>query len=121
MKPEARLSAEVRVALRYHGCHVYSTEAPRVRGPSGSTPGIPDLVVLDPRRGRSCFAELKVGRRKLTQAQFDFQQRARASGLECLVWRDVSDALAWLGVGKKSGILPTVCRRPSDWPAEPGS
>lgn len=93
--PEARLSADVRRALELLGCTVYSTEAPRHRGPSGSTPGIPDLLILDPDRVRHVFAELKTGRGKLTPAQHVFADTARAAGLECETWRSVEDALRW--------------------------
>ena len=93
--PEARLSADVRAALEALGCAVYSTEAPRVRGRTGNTPGVPDLIILDPKRRRHCFAELKVGRRKLTGPQQAFRDLAREAGAECETWREVGDAVAW--------------------------
>lgn len=95
-RPEARLSGQVREAAALLGLHVYSTEAPRTRGPSGNTPGIPDLIVLDPRRRRAVLVELKTPTGRLTAAQRTFQERARASGLECVVWTCPQDVLDWL-------------------------
>ena len=101
MRPEAKLSQEVRRALALKGCRVWSTEAPRVRGPSGSSPGVPDLIVFAPGRfhgsmGRFAFAELKTPTGHLSHAQQDFQTVARTHGVDCLVWRSVDDALQWL-------------------------
>lgn len=94
VRPEAVLSRQVRKALALHGVPVYSTEAPRHRGPSGSTPGVPDLILL-PRSGTT-FVELKVGANRPTVAQAVFADRSAAAGTPCLVWRHVDDCLAWL-------------------------
>lgn len=92
--PEARLSGEVRRLLELCGCHVYSTEAPRVRGPSGSSPGIADLIVLVP-GGLVWFVELKAGGGRQTDAQLVFGRRVRNAGGRYEVWRSVDDAKHW--------------------------
>ena len=100
-RPEAKLSQEVRRALSLLGCQVWSTEAPRVRGPSGSSPGVPDLIVFAPGLmhgsvGRFAFVELKTKTGRLSHAQQHFQSTAREHGVDCLVWRSVDDAKAWV-------------------------
>lgn len=96
MKPEARLSRDVRRALHMCGYSVWSTEQGirMGRGGARTTPGIPDLIVIG--KGRFAFVELKVGARRLTNAQQVFQQIARENGVECHVWRSVDDAVAWI-------------------------
>ena len=94
MRAEAQLSQAVRRALELIGCWVYSTEAPRSRGPTGSTPGIPDLIVLDAHAPGVLFIELKTPRGRLTASQTEFLARAKASCCECAVARTVEDALA---------------------------
>lgn len=98
MKPEAKLSKEVRRFLRLCGCTTYSTEQgfrPQ-RGGTRCSPGVPDLIVFQPSKGRMAFVELKVGYNKLNRAQAQFQRVALMSGVECHVWRSVDDAKAWL-------------------------
>jgi hypothetical protein len=53
--------------------------------------GWPDLVLVPParlvRRG-AIFAELKVGKGRLTVAQEEWQKALRAAGLDAVVWRE---------------------------------
>ena len=95
--PEAKLSMAVRQVLELHGIHVYSTETKGIRGPSGVSPGIADLIVLDTLRQKIAFVELKSGRGQLTLHQQAFGNRVRDSGGEALVWRNVADCLSWIG------------------------
>ena len=99
MGPEARLQGEIRRALELHGMHVWSTSAFRQRGPSGVSPGIPDLYVLDPARRRAAFMEVKTKRGRLSAAQMRFLQSALDAGQTCLVVRSVDDALRWMEEG----------------------
>lgn len=93
--PEAQLSGAVREVLSLFGCHVYSTEAPRVRHGSGSTPGIADLIVLAPGGRGVWFVELKTPKGKLTERQRDFGRRVMDAGGRWLLWRSVEDAKDW--------------------------
>lgn len=95
--PEAKLSLAIRRALKMVGCRVYSSETPRVRGPSGNTPGWPDLLVFDLESGRAVWMELKAGRNRMTESQREFFRVARACGQECVEVRSVDDALAAMG------------------------
>ena len=99
MRPEAQLSTAIRNVLALHGIHVYSTEAPRNKGPSGSTPGIPDLIVIDEPGSRIAHVELKVGRGRLTHAQGVFRARMLNGGGDHQVWRCVQDCVDWIGRG----------------------
>ena len=86
-------------ALQLHGCQVYATSAHRQRGPSGVTPGIPDLIVFRGRPQRFCFAEIKTPRGKPTMHQVAFMGAAHWAGVESYIWRSVDDALAWIEEG----------------------
>ena len=48
-----------------------------------STPGFPDLTLV---RERLLFAELKVGKNKLSQAQRDWRECLERAGQEVYVW-----------------------------------
>ena len=95
MRAEAKLELAIRQALEYHGCRVWSTSAKRQRGPSGVSPGVPDLYVVDPIMKRSCFMEVKTPKGRLSPAQRDFRAVALAAGQTCLVVRSVDDAVGW--------------------------
>ena len=99
MRPEAQLSRAIRKVLELHGIHVYSTEAPRVKGPSGSSPGVSDLIVIDTDACRIAFVELKTGRGRLTEAQKTFRGRVILAGGEHRVWRSVSECVDWIDRG----------------------
>jgi hypothetical protein len=49
--------------------------------------GFPDLVLLNPKRGRLVFAELKVARGKTTPEQDVWLANLRAAGQEVYLWR----------------------------------
>ena len=103
--PEAKLSMQCRRVLEMHGIAVYSTETKGVRGPSGVSPGIPDLIILDTLRRRTAFVELKVGKRKLTLHQQAFRNRVRDCPGEHHVWRNVADCLGWIGSDRVIEVL----------------
>lgn len=77
--------------LRLMGYEVYSTAQARATKISA---GIPDLLVMG--KGAHTWVEVKRPKGKLSEAQERFQELARAAGVECLVWRDVEDARAWV-------------------------
>jgi hypothetical protein len=53
-----------------------------------SEPGYPDLTMV---RERVVFAELKVGRAKVTHAQTRWLERLQRAGAEAYVWRGPTD------------------------------
>jgi hypothetical protein len=53
-----------------------------------SEPGYPDLTMV---RERVVFAELKVGRAKVTHAQTRWLERLQRAGAEAYVWRGPQD------------------------------
>ena len=94
-RPEAVLSLAIRRALAYAGALVWSTEDKR-GGATGVTPGIPDLWVVDPKRKRCAWMEIKTPKGRVTGAQEQFLAEARTAGVDAFVVRSVADALAWL-------------------------
>ena len=94
---EKDLSKAIRTALKLLGCRCYSTEQGYRKSPGGTrqTAGIPDLLVFHERSGAFVFAELKVGKRKLTPAQLDFQATCHRCNVPHQVWRSLDDALGW--------------------------
>ena len=98
MKPEQKLSRDVRAGLTKLQCRVWSTEQGYRAQPGGTrcSPGIPDLIVVHPDTGRFCFVELKAGRGKLTLAQKNFAHHV-GQVVPCYVWRSLEDALEWFG------------------------
>ena len=108
MKPEARLSRDVRDLLTQAGFAVWSSEQGyrKDRGGTRTSPGIPDLIVAG--QGRTFMVELKAGKRpKLTVAQEVFRKAWTENGGVSLVWRSVDDAWSWL-VGE--GIIREAVR-----------
>lgn len=77
--------------LRLMGFEVYSTAQARA---TKISPGIPDLLVMG--QGVHVWVEVKRPKGKLSEAQETFQRLARRAGVDCLVWRSVEDARAWV-------------------------
>ena len=94
---EKDLSKAIRTALEILGCRCYSTEQGYRKSPGGTrtTAGIPDLLVMHEHSGAWTFAELKVGKRKLTPAQEAFREVCRRCDIPHAVWRSVAEALEW--------------------------
>lgn len=85
---EKEFLAQIKALAKLHGWRVYHTHDSR-----RSDPGFPDLVLV--RRGRLIFAELKVGKNKMTLPQVD-----------------------WLAdLGLVGGRVETYCWHPNDWAA----
>lgn len=86
----------MRELLRMVGWAVWSLEQGyrAERGGTRQTAGLPDIVAIGD--GHVLFIELKVGRRKLSNAQKLFGAECLANGGEWVVWRDVSEAWIWL-------------------------
>lgn len=101
--PEAKLQQAIMEALAAHRCQVYSTSAPRQKGPSGVTPGIPDLLVFRLTAPNFCFAEVKTPSGKLTAHQHAFRSTAHWAGVDCQVWRSVQDAIDWVKSARDDG------------------
>lgn len=95
---EADLSRAIRAALKLHGCEVFTTEQGyrKSRGGTRTSPGIPDLIVFQPRRRRWTWAELKVPTGALTGTQRHFKLLADGCGAHHEVWRSVNDCLEWV-------------------------
>jgi hypothetical protein len=66
-----------------------------------SNRGFPDLVLLNPKRGRLVFAELKAARGKTTPEQDVWLANLRAAGQEVYLWypADWDEIEQTLGVG----------------------
>lgn len=102
MKPEARISKDIRDFLRTLGFAVYSLEQgyrPE-RGGTRQTPGLPDLYAMG--KGFGMWIEVKTPKGKLRASQELFRDEARANGVNWHCWRSVSDAVEW---AKELGIL----------------
>ena len=75
---ERQISREIQLFLKSIGCAVWSSEQGyrKERGGTRTSPGIPDLIVMHP--DAWTFAELKAARGRLTPAQQQFRDEARA-------------------------------------------
>ena len=91
-QPEVQVSREIMTALRLRGCKVYSLER---KGPQTDA-GVPDLIVFHPGLRRFTFAELKTAKGRLSPAQRQFRDLARATRVPWRLWRSAQDALDWL-------------------------
>ena len=70
MRPEARLQSDIVACLRLCGLTVLQTSAHRARGPLGTTPGVPDLLVRAPDAPLLMWGiEVKTERGRLSPAQ----------------------------------------------------
>lgn len=70
MRPEARLQSDIVACLRLCGLTVLQTSAHRARGPLGTTPGVPDLLVRAPDAPLLLWGiEVKTERGRLSPAQ----------------------------------------------------
>ncbi len=96
MKPEARVSRNIRDLLVQVGFNVWSTEQGyrKERGGTRTSPGIPDLIAAG--NNRTLFIEVKTEKGKLTPHQQLFNHEWNLHGGTCLVWRSVEDAWDWL-------------------------
>lgn len=99
-KPETELSAAICSFLRAAGYSVYSLEQGYRKEPGGTrqTPGIADLYIIG--HGRYTWAELKVGKRKLTMWQQVFEKVCKDNDVRHTVWRHLNDAVEWHKGGK---------------------
>lgn len=97
MKPEAKLSKEVRDLIKMVGGEVWSTEQGyrRERGGTRTTPGIPDLFVVFPFERVWTWAELKVNT-KLSPAQEGFRTACLEAEIPWQLWTDVRECWDWL-------------------------
>ena len=100
VKPEAKVSLEIRNFLKMIGCAVYSTEQGyrRERGGTRQTPGIPDLLVFNAAKSRVpfFFVEVKGPKGKLRESQVEFQVECERTGVPYLVAHDVRDVYDFL-------------------------
>lgn len=91
--------------LRVFGCHVYSFEHgnrhPRHAG-QRITPGIPDLLVFDTKRGKWTFAEIKRPYGYLSQHQKVFRNLAAELNIPWQLWRSAEDAVVWWNTKEES-------------------
>jgi hypothetical protein len=70
VRPEARLQHDIVACLRLCGLTVLQTSAHRARGPLGTTPGVPDLLVRAPDAPLLMWGiEVKTPRGRLSPAQ----------------------------------------------------
>jgi len=100
VKPEAKVSREVREFLKMMGCAVYSTEQGyrRERGGTRQTPGIPDLLVFNATGSQVpfFFIEVKAPGGKLRDSQVLFQAECERASVPYLVAYDVRDVYDFL-------------------------
>jgi hypothetical protein len=109
VRPEARLQTEIVAVLRLCGLTVLQTSAHRARGPLGTTPGVPDLLVFAQDAPLLLWGiEVKTARGRLNPAQRELAQagayavaRSAADAL-----RACADALA--RYAPESRFLPRV-------------
>jgi len=81
---EANWQRQVIAMAELLGWAVYHVSNVRGRLRSGSSVGFPDLVLV---RERVVFAELKVGRNRLTDAQCRWRDQLQGALAEWYVWR----------------------------------
>ena len=95
MKPEARISNDIRKLLQQVGFCVWSTEQGyrKDRGGTRMSPGIPDLIIAG--QGHTLFVEVKTPKGKTTLHQRIFAEEWSANGGTSLVWRSDGDAWDW--------------------------
>ena len=95
MKPEAKISRDIRDVLTQVGFSVWSSEQGyrKERGGTRTSPGIPDLIIAG--HGRTLFVEVKVPKGKLTLRQEHFRMHWNDNGGTSLVWRSANDAFDW--------------------------
>jgi len=96
MKPEARISKDIRELLTQTGFIVWNTEQGyrKERGGTRMSPGIPDLLAAG--QGYTFLVEVKTPKGRLTVYQELFRQAWTAHGGISLVWRSVEDCWNWM-------------------------
>lgn len=96
MKPEAKISLDIRDVMGQAGFVVWTTEQGyrKERGGTRMSPGIPDLIIAG--HSRTLFVEVKTAGGKLTDWQKYFQKTWTRNGGTSLIWRSVDDAFDWL-------------------------
>ena len=100
IKPEDKVSRDVRHFLKMMGCSVYSTEQGyrRERGGTRQTPGIPDLLVFNHSDSAVpfFFIEVKAPGGKLRESQEVFQAECERTNIPYIVAYDVRDVYDFL-------------------------
>ncbi len=96
MKPEEKLSRDIRHLIEMVGGYVYSSEQGyrKERGGTRTDRGIPDWSVFVGHH--FTFVELKAGKNKPNLAQAGFGSRCNRAGIPWQVWRSVFDCKSWL-------------------------
>lgn len=72
---------ELAVALKFHVYHTHDSRR--------SVPGFPDLTLVNGKRRRTIFAELKTTRGVVTPDQFDWLTTLATAGNHVHLWRPV--------------------------------
>lgn len=90
MITEQQVQTEIKRALEFLGCHVTDTSQPRA---SMVTPGIPDLLVMNPDWGVSLWVEVKRPEGSTTDHQEQWHDIAEASGQRVIVARSVDEVV----------------------------
>jgi len=96
MKPEARISKDIREVMGQAGFVSWSLEQGyrKEAGGTRQSPGVPDLIFAG--HGRTLWVEVKTEKGRLTIHQKYFADRWISNGGTCLVWRSPGDAFDWL-------------------------
>ena len=103
---EAELQNTIIQAARAYGWLVYHTHDSR-----RSSPGFPDLVLVHPARRRLIFAELKVGRYKISADQKQWLDALlQVENAEVHLWRetDIDVAISLLAVTRQERERPPL-------------